>query len=64
MLAGAAGGVFFWLSDPRWGVARLWVGSRGLIDAANEARPGTWVGMAASGLVLLVGLWLTSRRGG
>jgi hypothetical protein len=33
-----------------------------LIDAANEASVATWVGIAGSAAVVLVGLWLLTRR--
>jgi hypothetical protein len=59
-LAGAAGGLFFWMTDPRFGST----GSRAyeLIDRVNEARLGTMVGVVGSAVVLLIGLWLMTRR--
>jgi hypothetical protein len=76
-LLGGLGGVFFWLTDPRYGPAvgrgvgwydpRSWLAAlRGthanLIDAANEASVATLVGVVGSAAVFLAGLWLLTRR--
>ena len=61
-LAGLAGMMFFWLIDPRWGVARLWGRPDYLIDAAHDAAAGTAVGIIGSAAVLGIGLWLMTRR--
>ena len=76
-LLGVLGVAFFWLTDPKYGPVlgrgagwydpRSWLSAmRGtptnLIDAANEASVATWVGLAGSAAVLLVGLWLLARR--
>ena len=62
MLAGILGLAFFYLTDPRWG----WIGRRvageNAIDAVHQLVPGTLVGLAGSGIVLLIGLFLTTRR--
>jgi hypothetical protein len=49
---------------PRWsGLALRWGGAaENVIDAANEALVGTFVGIAGSLVVLLIGLWLITRR--
>jgi len=58
-LLGVAGVAFFWLTDPRYGLMQA---SGNLIDAANQARLPTAVGIIGSALVLLIGLWLGTRR--
>ena len=59
-LAGLIGALFFWMTDPRFGSARSV--SYELIDRVNEARIGTMVGVVGSAIVVLIGLWLMSRR--
>lgn len=61
-LAGLAGMVFFLLTDPRWGLARVWGPAVNPADAVYEASLGTLVGLAGSGIVLAIGLWLVTRR--
>lgn len=65
-LSGVIGLLFFWLTDPRYGVPgymRVWESSNiNYIDACNAAIAGTIVGMAGSAAVLFTGLWLMSRR--
>ena len=62
VLAGALGLAFFYLTDPRWG----WLGRHSAgddaIDAVHRLAPGTIVGLAGSAIVLLIGLWLATRR--
>ncbi len=62
VLAGALGIAFFYLTDPRWG----WLGRQSAgdeaIDAVHQLAPGTLVGLAGSAVVLLIGLWLATRR--
>ena len=58
--AGLLGALFFWMTDPRFGAARN--ASYELIDRVNEARIGTTVGIAGSAVVLVIGLWLMTRR--
>ena len=62
MLAGAGllGMLFFWLTDPRYGFVKT--DGRNPIDAANEAMIPTLVGIVGSLVVLLIGLWLVTRR--
>jgi len=61
VLAGMAGMIFFWLTDPRWGLQRGGVSAE-ILDAIQEARIGTLVGIAGSVIVLFIGLWLVTRR--
>jgi hypothetical protein len=78
ILMGLAGTLFFWITDPRYGPAMhraaearldwryglfLLRGSPdNLIDAANQARLSTIVGVVGSAALLIVGLWLISRK--
>lgn len=61
-LAGVIGVLFFWITDPRWGPIGRRMNADDLIDAINFGRPGTFVGLTGSGIVLLIGLWLMTRR--
>ena len=60
IVAGALGGVFFWLTDPRSGL----IGGppERVVDAANEAMAGTVIGIACSALVVGIGVWMLTRR--
>ncbi len=60
--AGVVGVMFFWLTDPRWGFVGRMMHRDDLIDAINFSRPGTIVGLVGSTIVVIAGLWLTSRR--
>jgi hypothetical protein len=62
ILAGVLGALFFWLTDPRYGYAKLWSGSVNPIDASNEAFFGTVVGVVCSVALLLIGVWLMRRK--
>ena len=62
ILAGMLGIAFFWLTDPRWGYFGGDRAAPGAIDAIQQASPGTFIGIAGSALVLLIGLWLMTRR--
>jgi hypothetical protein len=78
LLVGLLGVLFFWLTDPRFGPGmhrsaaghldwRHWLfvlrGSPdNLVDAANQALVSTLVGVAGSLALLLIGLWLLTRR--
>jgi hypothetical protein len=78
LLLGVIGGLFFWATDPRLGPRghrialghmdwRYWLfllrGSPdSVLDAANHALLSTAVGLAGSVALLLVGLWLLTRR--
>ena len=78
LLLGVASLLFFWLTDPRWGPGvhrnswgrldwRHWLfvlrGSPdNLIDAANQAWLSTLVGLTGSVALVIVGLWLVTRR--
>lgn len=74
---GLLGATFFWLTDPWYGPTvhglHEWYDPlhwlqvlRGypanLIDAAHEAEVATMLGVAGSGAILLIGLWLLSRK--
>ena len=62
MIAGLSGAAFFYLTDPRWG----WLGRRvagdNAIDAVHQLMPGTLLGLTGSGIALLIGLFLTTRK--
>lgn len=60
--AGFVGVMFFWLTDPRWGIVGRMMHRDDLIDAMNFSRPGTIVGLVGSAIVVIVGTWLASRR--
>ena len=63
LVLGVAGALFFWLTDPTIGIAtHLMDSSLNRIDAANETRVGTYIGLAGSFLAVLVGLWNIWRR--
>ena len=61
VFTGLLGLLFFWLTDPAYGMAAPLIGER-VRDAANIALPGTAVGLVGSALVLLIGSWLLIRR--
>jgi hypothetical protein len=61
IFAGLAGAAFFLLTDPKIG----WLKTRtsdNLIDAIRTGSTATYVGVAGSAIVVLIGLWLVSRR--
>ena len=62
MLIGMIGAIFFWLTDPRYGLALHWNHGENPIDLANQHLPGTIVGIVGSGLIFLIGVYLVSRR--
>ena len=78
MLLGLLGAGFFVLTDPRLGPAGREVAAGALdwrhwlfvmrgapdspIDAAHDATLGTLVGLAGAATMLLIGLWLLTRR--
>ena len=63
VVLGLAGGLFFWLTDPTLGIAtQLMDSSVNRIDAANQAKFGTYIGLAGSFIALCVGLWNIWRR--
>ncbi len=61
IIAGLIGLLFFWLTDPQFGMAAPMIGDR-VRDAANIALPGTAVGAVGSALMLMIGSWLMIRR--
>jgi hypothetical protein len=60
VIAGLLGVGFFWATDPRYGLVHP--PPQTVIDAANQARIGTVVGVGGSVAVLIIGLWLLTRR--
>ncbi|HUB27200.1 MAG TPA: hypothetical protein VL992_17380 [Tepidisphaeraceae bacterium] len=60
VLAGGGGLVFFWLTDPGCVFGRWLVGDG--VDALNQARMGTLVGLAGSTAALVIGVWLVTRK--
>jgi uncharacterized membrane protein len=62
VLVGVLGIAFFWITDPRYGLALRWSRAENPVDLANWHLPGTILGWAGSGLVLLIGLYLLSRK--
>ena len=62
VLVGLLGLVFFWITDPRYGLALRWSRGENPIDLANAHFPGTVVGLAGSVVILAVGSYLLSRK--
>lgn len=63
VLLGFLGGLFFWATDPTLGIAtRVMDNSVNRIDAANQARLGTYIGLAGSAIAVLVGMFNIWRR--
>jgi hypothetical protein len=62
VLIGMAAAAYFWITDPRYGMALRWSGGQNPIDLANQHFPGTVVGIAGSLMVLLIGVYLLTRR--
>jgi hypothetical protein len=62
VLVGLLGTGFFWLTDPRYGLALRWSRGENPVDLANWHFPGTVLGVAGSLLVFLIGLYLLSRK--
>jgi len=62
VLAGLLSGAFFWATDPKYGWVHLQSSSDNVVDAIREASVATYVGLAGSAFVLLLGLWLLTRR--
>ena len=60
VLAGGLGVLFFWLTDPVHGIGRKNFDNP--IDAMNEAWIGTLAGITVSAGILLLGLWIMTRR--
>ena len=60
MLAGALGVLFFWLTDPIMGVGQKDFANP--VDAMNEASIGTMAGIAGSAALLVLGLWMATRK--
>jgi hypothetical protein len=61
-IAGVLGVLFFWLTDPVWGFFKPAHARESPVDAMNEALIGTTVGIVGSAVVLLLGLWIATRR--
>ena len=62
VLVGVIGILFFWLTDPRQGWLPPSDRAATMVDAIRQAAPGTVIGIAGSALILLIGLWLMTRR--
>jgi uncharacterized membrane protein len=62
VLVGVLGIAFFWITDPRYGLALRWSRGENPVDLANWHLPGTILGTAGSAMVLLIGLYLLSRK--
>ncbi len=62
VVVGLLGIAFFWITDPRYGLALRWSRGENAIDLANWHLPGTILGLAGSILVFLIGLYLLSRK--
>jgi len=60
VIAGGLGILFFWLTDPVHGIVHKVVDNP--IDAMNEAWLGTLAGIVISAGILLLGLWIMTRR--
>ena len=60
ILAGTLGLLFFWLTDPVHGIGHKNFDNP--VDAMNEASLGTFAGIAISLAILLLGLWMMTRR--
>lgn len=54
--------VFFWLTDPRYGIWRRFGAAENPVDAANQAFIGTALGIVGAVLFVVIGLWLLTRR--
>jgi len=61
VLAGIVGVGCFWVTDPRCGLISR-PASADVVQAIGQASPGTYIGIAGSGAVALIGLWLMMRR--
>lgn len=62
-LFGLLGAAFFYSTDPTLGYARYWTAiSANPLDIAHQAWAGTVVGLIGSGVVVVIGLWLLTRR--
>jgi hypothetical protein len=61
-LLGLACAAFFWASDPKLGVEPLRVEHSNAVDAIHENWPGTYLGLAGSAAVTLIGIVLLVRR--
>jgi uncharacterized membrane protein len=62
VLVGLIGAIFFWITDPRYGLALRWNHGDNPIDLANWQFPGTLVGVGGSALVLAAGIYLLTRK--
>jgi hypothetical protein len=62
VLIGVLGVAWFWVTDPRYGLALNWNHGENPVDLANQHYWGTVVGVTGSALVLVTGLCLLARR--
>jgi hypothetical protein len=56
------GVAFFWLTDPTIGLGARWLTHENAVDMAREAQFPTVVGLIGSLMVLIIGIWLGTRR--
>jgi hypothetical protein len=63
IVIGALVAGFFYVTEPRFGVAPyLMPQDINRIEAMNQTWLGTWLGLVGSGLAVIVGLWNIWRR--
>jgi hypothetical protein len=62
VVAGVFCAIYFWITDPRYGLALHWHAGENAIDLANQNILGTVIGLAGSVLVLFTGVWLLLRK--
>jgi hypothetical protein len=62
VLIGVLGVVYFWLTDPRYGIALRWNNGENPVDLANWHLPGTIIGLVGSVLFLWMGIWQLMRK--
>jgi hypothetical protein len=62
LIVGLLGVAFFWVTDPSVGLVNPAERAHTPVDAVHDARTGTYVGVAGSGVVLAIGLWLLMKR--
>jgi len=63
IIAGLAGAAFFLLTDPRVGWLKTRT-SENIVDAIRMGSIATYVGVAGSTIVVMIGFWLVTRRSG
>lgn len=61
LFVGMLGVLFFWATDPRFGMFGAETAANP-VDAIRDATFGTYVGLAGSGVVVVIGIWLLAKR--